>query len=70
MSFISKSPDAGLNGNKSSYLEYTGEFDTADHARHNGATTAFGNDSARVLFAYSRRDGRQTQNNSVTWMRT
>lgn len=27
-------------------------------------TTAFGNDSARALFAYSRRDGRQTQNNS------
>lgn len=64
VSFISKSPDAYLTDGKRSYLEYTGEFDTSDHAWHNGVTTAFGNDSARALFAYSRRDGRQTQNNS------
>lgn len=57
VSFISKSPDAYLTDGKRSYLEYTGEFDTSDHAWHNGATTAFGNDSARALFAYSRRDG-------------
>ncbi|MGE8659489.1 MAG: TonB-dependent receptor domain-containing protein [Achromobacter sp.] len=66
VSFISKSPDAYLTDDKSSYLDYTGEFDTADHAWHNGMTTAFGNGSARALFAYSRRDGRQTQNNSGT----
>lgn len=66
VSFISKSPDSYLKDNKSSYLEYTGEFDTADHGWHNGVTTAFGNEGARVLFAYSRRDGRQTQNNSGT----
>ncbi|CAB3870232.1 hypothetical protein LMG26788_02741 [Achromobacter pulmonis] len=64
VSFISKSPDAYLTDTESSYFDYTGEFDSADHAWHNGVTSAFGNDSARVLFAYSRRDGRQTQNNS------
>lgn len=65
VSFISKSPDSYLK-DQSSYLDYTGEFDTADHSWHNGMTTAFGNDGARVLFAYSRRDGKQTQNNSGT----
>lgn len=64
VSFISKSPDAYLTDNKSSYLEYTGEVDTADHSWHHGITSAFGNAGARVLFAYSRRDGKQTQNNS------
>ena len=64
VSFISKSPDAYLTDGESSYLAYTGEFDSADHSWHNGMTSAFGNDRARALFAYSRRDGKQTQNNS------
>lgn len=64
VSFISKSPDTYLPGNKASYFSYTSAFDTLDHSLHNGVTSAFGSRNSRVLLAYSRRDGQQTRNNS------
>lgn len=64
VSFVSKSPDDYLIGDKTYYLGYTSGFDTTDHSWHNGVTSAFGDHRARVLLAYSRRDGQQTRNNS------
>lgn len=64
VSFVSKSPDTYLTGGKDSYFSYSSEFDTSDHSWHNGVTSAFGNNSGKVLLAYSRRDGQQTRNNS------
>lgn len=64
VSFISKSPDTYLTGDKSNYFSYTSEFDTTDGSWHNGVTSAFSNDIGKILLVYSRRDGRQTQNNS------
>lgn len=64
VSFVSKSPDDYLIGDKPWYASYSSGFDNADHSWHNGITSAFGNSDARILLAYSRRDGQQTRNNS------
>lgn len=64
VSFISKSPDDYLLDNRDKYFSYTSGFNSADNSLHNGVTSAFGDDSARILLAYSRRDGQQVRNNS------
>lgn len=64
VSFHNKTADDYLSGHKNTYFGYKSNYDSANRSWHNGITAAAGDDELRGLFAYSRRDGQETQNNS------
>ena len=66
VSFRAKSADDYLRPDKETYFGYQTDYDSADRSWHNGVTAAAGDQTLRGIFAYSRRDGQETRNNSGT----
>ena len=64
VSFHNKTADDYLSSDKSTFFGYQSGYDSANRSWHNGITAAAGDDELRGLFAYSRRDGQETENNS------
>jgi len=64
VSFRPKSADDYLHEAKQHYAGYQSDYDSVNRSWHNGVTAAAGDESARGIVIYSRRDGQQTRNNS------
>lgn len=64
VSFRPKSADDYLRPGKTSAFGYQSGYDSSDRSWHNGVTVAGGDETLRGIFVYSRRDGRETENNS------
>lgn len=64
VSFRPKSADDYLYEAKRHYAGYQSDYDSSDRSWHNGVTAAAGDERARGIVVFSRRDGQQTRNNS------
>lgn len=62
--FHSKSPDDYLHPGKNLYSGLQTDFNSENHAWHQGVTLAGGDETVRTLLVVSRRDGQQTRNHS------
>jgi len=66
VSFMPKSADDYLSGDKDTYFGYQSDYDSSNRSWHNGITAAAGDETLRAIVVVSRRDGQQTRNNSGT----